>query len=634
MLWNELLANLAIVALASSIWTSVYGAVARIRLVWQRLSLGLLMGVAIFLSMLLPFQFVPGVYLDLRYAIIGIASFFGGPVAAAIPVVIAVIRRLMLGGTGIWVAIPNITLAFAFGSTGYFFKRNAAPTVRAIAVLSGAIVASGTLGFFLMIPQARWLSMIADVVAPFGLILFVSTFLSCIAISQEIRRQSILRENWIYRAVIDALPDSLHAKDRDGRFIAANPAAAQLIAASDVGAIIGRTAIDFCTPETAVLIGMKENGVIQGQLSERYDEEIVRSNGDRFWLSSLRAPFFDTMGNVIGVITHNREITDKKLLELELVETQHHLTDALSSMIDGLALFNADDKLVFSNDRYLELFPLTADVRVPGSTLSKIISTSVQRNEIVMPEGRKETVGEIVDQLTADGGTREILMSDGRWLLARTRSTQTGGSMVMFSDVSKAKQDERTLREMNEKLYALAQTDGLTGLMNRRAFDRQLELTLNEAEATNSDLGLLMIDVDKFKIFNDTHGHPAGDHCLREVAACLTQVVSAFSSATIGRYGGEEFGIVLPKMNLSETESVGRLVMAAVRALGEGSADPISDVTVSLGGACRRRGIEARSHKSILERADAALYRAKAAGRDCIRMSGGKEVSGTVGAAV
>jgi diguanylate cyclase (GGDEF)-like protein/PAS domain S-box-containing protein len=374
-----------------------------------------------------------------------------------------------------------------------------------------------------------------------------------------------------YRAVIDALPDSLHAKDRHGIFMAANPAAANLIAGADVEAVIGRSAANFCAPETAALIAKKELGVMTGEATERFEEEIVRANGERFWLSTLRAPFRDAKGDVVGVITHNREITDKKLLEIELAAAQNHLTDALSSMADGLALFNAAGELVFTN-------PLTADVRVPGNSLASIIAASLARNEIVISKEATETVDDIVGQLTAESGSREILMVDGRWLQARTRSTRAGGSMVMFSDISKAKQDEAALREMNDRLYSLAQTDGLTGLTNRRAFDKRLDAAITEAKATNGDLGLLMIDVDKFKLFNDTHGHPEGDRCLRLVAECLTQVVSAFPSATVGRYGGEEFGIVLPKMNISESGSVGRLVVAAVRTLGHGTQDPIADV--------------------------------------------------------
>lgn len=628
-MWNELLANLAIVALASSVWTAILGSIGRYSLRWQQVALGSLMGLATLLSMLLPFQFTKGVFLDLRYALIALSAFFGGPVAAVIPVIVACVRRIMLGGTGIWVAIPNIAFAFGFGSFGYFVKREAASSMATLALLAVAVVLSGTMGFFAMVPTERWGSMVANVVAPFGSILFLSTFLSGLAISQEIRRQAVLKENWTYRAVIDALPDSLHAKDLDGKLIAANPATAKLMAVANVDALMGRTAASFCTPETAEMIKAKESAVNRSGIAESFEEEVVRSDGERLWLSTLKVPFRNSNGEIVGIITHNREITDRKRLELELAEAQIHLTDALSSMADGLALFDSAGNLVFTNTRYLEMFPLTADVMVPGNSITAIISTSLERNEIVEPNESEETVGRIVAQLTAKSASREILMSDGRWLQARTRWTRNGGSMVMFSDVTKAKQDENDLRELNQKLFSLAQTDGLTGLTNRRAFDRVLEVAIDEARAINGDVGLLMIDVDKFKIFNDTYGHPAGDRCLRLVADCLVHVVSPFSSATVGRYGGEEFGIVLPKMNLSEAESVGRLVMSAVRSLGSAEdGDPLADVTVSVGVASIASSL-GKSPNRILDRADSALYRAKAAGRDCIRVA--NAMDGTAG---
>lgn len=625
--WNELLANLAIVALASSIWTAAQGTIVRYPILWQRLAMGVLMGAATLLAMLLPFQFTSGVFLDLRYTIVAISAFFGGPVAAVIPVIVAVFRRLALGGTGIWVAIPNLAMAFGFGWIGRHLCRQRVPSIGALVGLAAAVVVSGTLGFFVMMPVEKWFAMVTGVVAPFGLMLFVATFFSALAISQELKRQATLKENWTYRAVIDALPDCLSAKDLDGRFIAANPATARLVGAADVGSLIARTDADFYPAETAAGFRQKELELIGSGSPKAFEEEITRPDGTNVWLSTLKAPLNDSDGKIVGVITHNREITDRKRLELELAQTQNHLTEALSSMDDGLALFDADRNLVFSNGRYLEMFPLTADVRVPGASLKTIIEASRQRHETVPCDpSETDSVDDIVEELTAAVGTREIRMTDGRWLQARARATRNGGSMIMFTDVSRMKNDQRALRELNARLLDMANTDGLTGLTNRRSFDLCLQDAIADFAAADGDVGLLMIDVDKFKAFNDTYGHPAGDECLRRVAGCLTKVVSGFSEAVVGRYGGEEFAIVLPRLGLAESASVGRLVMTAIRALGSEDPDgPMFLVTVSVGVASLKSG--AAEMSELLARADAALYEAKAAGRDCVRISGIKALA-------
>lgn len=618
--WNELLANLAIVALASSIWTAINGTVTRFQLVWQRLALGCLMGVATLLGMLLPFQFVPGVFLDLRYTLIAISGFFGGPLAAAFPLVVAVVKRLALGGTGVWVAIPNIAIAFGVGCLGHRLTRVGSPSNLSLTILSLGVVLSGTLGFFVMMPVERWPAMTASIVAPFGLILFVATFFSGLAIAQERKRQAILKENWTYRAVTDALPDCLSAKDLDGNFIAANPATAKLMVANGVGDLIGRSDADFYDKETAAAFRQQELDLVADGVSRTFEEEVRRPDGEAVWLSTLKAPLTDDEGYILGIITHNRDITDKKRLELALTEAQHHLTDALANMADGLALFDASGNLVFSNSRYLEMFPMTADVRVPGASLTAIIQTSLDRRETISPEGQEpESIDRIVEQLTAAAGSREIRMADGRWLQARTRETSNGGSMIMFTDISRLKEDEHTLMELNVRLHEMATTDGLTGLTNRRSFDTRLHEAVGLSE-TQGDVGLLMIDVDSFKLFNDNYGHPAGDECLCLVAGCLSAVVAAFPQATVARYGGEEFGIVLPRLGLSETANVGKLVMTAVRALGDGDPDsPMTGVTVSVGVTSLKSG--PITEKEFLKRADAALYEAKAAGRDCIRIS-------------
>lgn len=178
----------------------------------------------------------------------------------------------------------------------------------------------------------------------------------------------------------------------------------------------------------------------------------------------------------------------------------------------------------------------------------------------------------------------------------------------------------RTQAEQAEKLRQLSLTDSLTGLANRRAFDVALRLELERAARTSHPLSALVIDVDHFKRYNDTFGHLAGDQCLRQVAAALRSAVRGLD--TLSRFGGEEFVALLPESSLEQAFKVAERARAAVEAARIPHAHAVEHdpqcVTVSIGVASSSVPGTVGAG-ALLESADGALYRAKAAGRNCVR---------------
>jgi diguanylate cyclase (GGDEF)-like protein/PAS domain S-box-containing protein len=623
--WNELLANLAIVALATSIWTAGHGWLGGVSPTRQRLTFGLLMGTATLVVMLVQFQFTPGVYLDLRYTLLAVTAYFGGPIAVVVPMVVAIAKRLHAGGTGIQVAIPHIALAVSAGLFGFYRLRSRC-TLSALLYLSLAVVFSGTVGFFVMVPPSSWPSMVRNVVGPFASVLFVSTFFASFAISQELKRQRLAQENLIYRAVFEALPDCLNAKDLEGRFIAANSATADLMGARDVADLIGKSDFDFFPAKVAESFRYDEDRQRLSHEPLTVEQRFLKSNGAEAWLSTLKAPLLDPYGSTIGVITHNREITDQKLLELRLAETRRNLSDAISSMADGLAMFDSDDALVFCNSKYQTMFPLTSDIRIPGSRLEDIVQASIQRGEVEPNAGKTvPSADEIAMHLKTPGAARQIELTDGRWFEARCLATKLGGFLIVYSDVTDAKNSEQRLHELNQKLHALANTDQLTSLPNRRAFDQHLDAAIFDATMNESDVALLMIDVDHFKLYNDSYGHVAGDEALQKVAACIDAVVSNLAGAKVSRYGGEEFAAVIPYVSMDEARNVGSLLCTAVRSLAiSHKASDAGHITVSVGTTAMLAN-ESVSREAMIGSADSALYKAKAEGRDRVQIYSSRE---------
>jgi diguanylate cyclase (GGDEF)-like protein/PAS domain S-box-containing protein len=179
-------------------------------------------------------------------------------------------------------------------------------------------------------------------------------------------------------------------------------------------------------------------------------------------------------------------------------------------------------------------------------------------------------------------------------------------------------------KELENRLEALAIEDGLTGLANRRHFDERLTEEWARAYRDRSSLGLLMLDLDHFKSYNDQYGHPAGDECLRIVGGVLAR--EAHRAADLAaRYGGEEFAVLLPNTDAAGCARIGERILQAIRDAGivHASNPPSGHVTISIGVAACRPALERTAGQtSLVEAADQALYKAKQTGRDRLVMSG------------
>jgi diguanylate cyclase (GGDEF)-like protein len=170
-------------------------------------------------------------------------------------------------------------------------------------------------------------------------------------------------------------------------------------------------------------------------------------------------------------------------------------------------------------------------------------------------------------------------------------------------------------KEAQIALEALASLDGLTGIPNRRHFDQVVQEEWSRAARTGRPLSLLMVDIDHFKLYNDSLGHQHGDECLKLTAALLTDAMPR-SGDFVARYGGEEFAVVLPGIDLAGAMGVaeGILGTMATAAMPHPGHPPV--VTVSIGAASFSHPVV--SPQMLISTADASLYRAKRSGRNCV----------------
>jgi diguanylate cyclase (GGDEF)-like protein len=198
-------------------------------------------------------------------------------------------------------------------------------------------------------------------------------------------------------------------------------------------------------------------------------------------------------------------------------------------------------------------------------------------------------------------------------LVAAERVTALHGQLV---------QSQMQLKGVNRELLSLSLTDTLTGLGNRRRMEEDLTRTHARAIRVGRSYGMMLLDIDHFKLYNDHYGHQAGDEALRQLALCLGEAVREDES--IYRYGGEEFLVLMPDCSVEDAAQAGERIRQAVtdRAIPHGFR-PTSPAVVTLSGgvSCWAPG-SSHSVPDLLYRADKALFEAKEAGRDRVHVAG------------
>ncbi len=609
----DLLANFAVVGLFVAVWALSQEWVRT----WTRAARvagsGLLMGLGAAASMELSVELFEGMRFDLRGVLLALGGMFGGPVAALVAALLASLARFAIGGSGVWGGVLMIGLYSGVGCAGYFARRFWGLTLPLVFMVSLALAAMPLLSMLLVPPDMRQVA-VATLLLPFIVMTGVSSFFAILAIERSRYRGWLTH---IMRMAMGKAPDYFYIKDRNGRIVVANDAAARA-AGKTVGAdIVGLTDFQLVPREEAeILFALEQDMLRAGGNIVDYEEQVPQRDGSVRTLVTTKRSIFNADGSVAGLVGVTKDLTERLALERKVTETRAELDVVLNEMSDGLARFDKDCRLVFSNQNYQALFPLTASVRQPGTHLRDILQAVLDTGEQVLSEIGAEQWVEAVLANMEKGGEEQVRMYDGRWLLVRSTPMRAGGTVVIVSDISGLKLAESNLMDVAEQMRVLSITDALTGLHNRRDFDDGLALYLERVRRDGGELSVVLIDIDRFKAYNDTYGHPAGDACLRRVAGCIRD--SAMRPADMAaRLGGEEFAVLLPATDLAGAEKVADDIRQAVEAMQlPHSGAEHGYLTISAGVASVGRDGHIETGLELMEAADHALYAAKAGGRN------------------
>jgi diguanylate cyclase (GGDEF)-like protein/PAS domain S-box-containing protein len=334
-----------------------------------------------------------------------------------------------------------------------------------------------------------------------------------------------------------------------------------------------------------------------------------RKDGSPFLNELTVSPVWDASGRVTHFVGTQFDVTERHAAQAALRESEERYRLLAEHATDLILRVGLDNSTIYVSPSCIDVLGLA-----PGDLLGRSLS------EIILPEDQAQFFNS-PDSLVANGQDQQTLLYRARhrggdliWLEDRRRLVRDPAGMPR-EIVSVVRNVSDRVR-LEERLRQQASEDGLTGLANRRAFDERLEEEWRRARRGGTWLGLLCLDVDHFKQYNDHFGHGQGDACLRHVSGVLRHRCRI--SDFVARTGGEEFCIILP-----DTDPAGAAIVAeGVRIAIEGLAlphpgSPEGTVTASIGVASLQPGAD-EGADTLLNGADQALYEAKRAGRNRI----------------
>jgi diguanylate cyclase (GGDEF)-like protein/PAS domain S-box-containing protein len=406
--------------------------------------------------------------------------------------------------------------------------------------------------------------------------------------------------------ILNSMQDVFARTDRKGQLLRVSPSVKTLLMRKPedlVGSNFGELFLDSDEYQAFLDYLRKHDGVVKG-----YQTRLAHADGSAVWVSLNAQYYFDENGNVAGYEGTSRDISRYRSTQEELYREKERVQVTLESIGDGVV---TTDTLEYMNPiaEQISGYLLEEAEGRPFSDVFTLVEETTKR-KITDPvaqclQQHRRIASEFDVILMGREGARHAV----EYSASPTRSAegQTIGVVIGLHDVTE-------MRRMAQQLSHQASHDALTGLINRREFEVQLRSALERARENDVVHALCYLDLDQFKIVNDTCGHIAGDELLKQVAGRLRQKVRR--ADTLARLGGDEFGVLFWNCPLDVAEKLADDLRTAIRQTRFSWHDRAFEIGSSIG----LVPIEAGSGTitDLLSAADSACYAAKDRGRNRI----------------
>jgi diguanylate cyclase (GGDEF)-like protein/PAS domain S-box-containing protein len=413
------------------------------------------------------------------------------------------------------------------------------------------------------------------------------------------------RENAVEQ-LVDTLPEVVLLHDE--RVLYANRSAGELLGV-DAGQLSGRGVTDLIRPAYRAMTRKMIDKLLAGEPAGEDLEIQLINGGERGSWVQLSSGLVDYRGKQT-ILSIARDIGYRKSIEATLGRSKQQAQYTLESIGEGVITTDTDGLIDYMNAAAEQLTGATREAAA-GKRLSDIVRLvdEQDRRDLGDPVGRSLTdrrrvsIGRRALMIQADG-ERELSVELTASPIKGPDDEAAAGVVVIMHDVTE-------IRGLTQKMSYQAAHDPLTGLINRREFERRMEQSLGKVRDDGVAHVLCYLDLDRFKAVNDTCGHLAGDNLLREIAGLIKEQVR--QSDTVARLGGDEFGLLLTRCPLEKARQIADDVCRAVRDHRFVWQDKIFTVGVSIG--LVEVGRDGASISDLLAAADSACYVAKQQGR-------------------